>query len=131
MKRIHNKLLAMFGVLSLVFLLQSCATLFNSDSSRVQFSSSPSEAIVKVNGVKIGKTPCSTRLPNNGYYTIEVAKEGHNECVKQICPNILPAYIVLDLILGIAPLIIDASTQKWYALNKTKIHCELYPLSLK
>jgi hypothetical protein len=49
-------------ILSLLFYLSSCATLFTGVRDRIYFNSSPAGASVIINGKEICQTPCSTKV---------------------------------------------------------------------
>ncbi|MDQ7818379.1 MAG: PEGA domain-containing protein [Melioribacteraceae bacterium] len=112
----------LFTVLTVAFLFTSCATIFKGSTDTVNFTSEPSSADIYVNGVKMGKTPLQVELKSNKTYNIEYRLEGH-ETKNYILNNSVGAgYIVLDILFGLFPVIIDAATGNWYSLDQEHVN---------
>lgn len=108
-----------------VFMLSSCALLFKGTSEEVRFGSDPQRAEVWVNGAKMGETPISLRLESKKTYTIEFRKEGFKAVTKSITNHVGAGWIVLDILAGLVPVIIDAATGAWYSLDQKNVDAVL------
>ncbi len=111
------------AVASLIF--ASCATLFKGSTDDVSFSSEPSEAKVYVNGNLLGKTPVQLELKSKNSYTIEFKKEGYETKTVLLNNSVGAGWIILDVLGGIIPVIIDAATGNWYELDQEHVNAVL------
>ena len=91
-----------------ISLCTSCATVFKGDTERVRLNSEPEGARVYINGEYYGRTPLKIKLKCYDSYVIEFHKKGHRRVVKRIDNHIGAGYVVLDVICGFVPVIIDA-----------------------
>ncbi|PKM92823.1 MAG: hypothetical protein CVU80_01320 [Elusimicrobia bacterium HGW-Elusimicrobia-4] len=105
--------------------LLGCATIFKGGKQKIGFSSDPDGAKVYVNGQNMGKTPFELQLKVNNSYTIEFRKEGYENRVVSLTNSIGGGWIVLDVIFGIIPVIIDAATGNWYSLDQDHVNAAL------
>lgn len=106
-------------------LLASCATLIKGNMEQVRFRSEPGGAIVFVNGQEVGATPVSLKLESRKQYVIEFVKPGYQKKVYNIGNHIGAGWIVLDVVLGVVPVVVDAVTGSWYSLDQTNINAIL------
>ncbi|MER3552983.1 MAG: hypothetical protein C4331_01135, partial [Meiothermus sp.] len=105
-------------------LLSGCALLFKGDSQVVPLNSDPSGAEVFLDGQRIGVTPVQIPLKTNKSYTLTFRKDGQERTV--ILQNQIGAlWVVLDVVSGLVPLIIDAATGAWYKLNPGQVNVVL------
>lgn len=118
------KLKALLGII-LVLHLAGCATIFKGTKEEVKFDSEPAGAQVIVNGMVIGMTPCAFKLESKGQYMIEIRKEGHQIWGMTLTNHIGAGWIILDILGGLIPVIIDAATGAWYHLDETSINAVL------
>lgn len=106
--------------LMLATALSGCATLFKGDTQTIPVTADIEGAEVLVDGVSYGKAPVQLRLKTNKSYTITVRAEGKERTV--ILNNQIGAlWIVLDVVSGLVPVIIDAATGAWYELNPGQV----------
>ncbi len=105
--------------------LTSCATIFKGNTERVRFRSEPAGATVYVNGQDIGATPVSLKLESHRQYVIEFVKPGYRKKVYNVSNHIGPGWIILDVICGVLPVVVDAVTGSWYSLDQTNINAVL------
>jgi len=105
--------------------LASCATLFKGNSSKVDFNSSPEGAQVFVNGSYMGDTPIRLKLESKKNYNVEFKKEGFKTKVFNITNHIGAGWIILDILGGLVPVIVDAATGSWYDLDQDNINAIL------
>ncbi|MDH4198106.1 MAG: PEGA domain-containing protein [Candidatus Aminicenantes bacterium] len=106
-------------------MLTSCATLMKGNTERVRFRSEPAGAVVFVNGQEVGATPVSLKLESRKRYVIEFVKPGYQKKVYNINNHVGPGWIVLDVVLGVLPVVVDAVTGSWYSLDQTNINAIL------
>jgi hypothetical protein len=123
MENKFNKVLSLL-LLSLIT-LSSCATLFKGNSEQVTFNSTPAGVQVIVNGVSMGATPLNLKLESGKDYTVEFRKEGLESKTFQIPKRIGAHWVVLDVIGGFVPVIVDAVTGSWYQLETNAISATL------
>jgi len=112
-------------LLALLALLPSCATLFNGSKDAVDFSSDPGGAKVYVNGQFMGTTPFQLELISKHSYTIEFRKDGFQNKTVLLTNSVGGGWIVLDVIFGLVPILVDASTGDWYGLDQDHIAAAL------
>jgi len=117
-----NKILSLGLVL---FYLSSCATLFKGTRQDVNFNSDPQKARVIVNGEDMGQTPCSLKLESKKSYKIEFKAEGYKTQMINIANHIGAGWIVLDVLMGLVPVIVDAATGAWYSLDQKNVNAIL------
>jgi len=120
-----KKIAACTLVASLVLLLSGCATLFKGPNERVSLSSDPKGAEVFVNDEYRGDTPLRLKLESRRSYRIEFRKEGYRPKVVNISNHIGAGWIILDVITGLVPVLIDAVTGSWYGLDQTHVNAYL------
>ena len=108
-----------------VFTLQSCATLFAPKKTTVSVTSEPRGADVIVNGYKMGVTPVELSLDNDKDYAIEYKKEGYEKVVKMIGTKTGAGWIILDVLFGLVPVIVDAATGDWKKLDTNQVNVML------
>lgn len=114
------------GLLSLAFLLMlGCATLFNSGTKDVSLNSDPSGATVLVDGNRRGTTPMTLELDNNSSHTVTFEMEGRESITCEIGTSVGAGWVILDVLGGIVPVVIDAATGKWKSLNKSSCNAQL------
>jgi len=109
-KQFHNIGRFLCLIALFVFLLNGCAAIFQGTSQTVDFDSGPGAAEVWVNGAKVGITPCKVDLKRNQDYTIEFRKEGYQTKVYRISTSVGAGWVILDILGGLIPVIIDAAT---------------------
>ncbi|MCX7788735.1 MAG: PEGA domain-containing protein [Spirochaetes bacterium] len=112
------------GVLALVS-FTGCATLFKGTSQKVGYSSEPMGAKVYVNGQLMGTTPFEMEMKANRTYTIEFRKEGYENKTVVLNNSIGAGWIILDMLGGFIPVIIDAATGAWYSLDQDHVNAAL------
>ena len=121
---------AVFGSIACLFavtvwLLSGCATVFKGTSNNVNFSSDPSVAKVYVNGHLMGTTPVKLKLESKKVYHIEFKKEGFETKTFTITNHVGVGWVILDIVLGLVPVIVDAATGAWYELDQDNINAIL------
>lgn len=105
----------------LVFLFISCATIFKGSQEYVDFQSDPSGAKVYINGNYKGTTPVELHLESNKYYHIEFKKEGYATKTYTLTNHLGAGWVILDVICGLVPVVVDAVTGAWYKLDENNV----------
>ena len=108
-----------------VILFSGCATIFKGSTEAVNFTSQPQNADVIVNGVNLGKTPVELSLKTNKTYTIEFKKEGFSSRTVVLNNSVSGGFVVLDILGGLLPVVIDAATGAWYTLDQEHVNAIL------
>ena len=98
----------MMWLASGVIALAGCATLFNEDTKAIGFASVPAEAEVWIDGMQRGVTPLTLNLDNHTSHTVTFRKEGHRDVVCDLTATTGTKWIVLDVLGGLIPVIVDA-----------------------
>jgi len=129
----------LFLIVSFVFIMTSCSTIFTSSSQRINMTSEPSEAKVIITNdntsmkVFAGETPTTVTLKKgDGYfqgasYTVKVSKDGYKDVQIQITPHMTGWYIAGNFLVGglIGWLIVDPMTGGMWTLSPTSVAAEL------
>ncbi|MBB6099324.1 hypothetical protein HNR42_002762 [Deinobacterium chartae] len=104
--------------------LSSCATIIKGTEQTVPVASTPEGAEVLVNGVSYGRTPLQLRLKTNQSYTIVVRADG-KERIFNVVNRVGTLWVVLDVLTGLVPVVVDAATGAWYELDPNSINVNL------
>lgn len=120
-----KSILTISSVLILITLITGCATLFAPKSHPLAVGSEPQNAEVYVNGIKMGTTPVELSLKADKSYTIEFRKEGYESVTRVVNTKVGAGWVVIDIIAGFVPVIIDASTGAWNTLDQKAINAAL------
>jgi hypothetical protein len=117
-------MLLVLSVLSLNFI--GCAALFNTDGGRVTLNSKPPDAEVFVDGHPLGRTPVTLELDRTTTHQVTIVTDGI-ERTYLLNKKIDAGWIILDVLAGLVPIIIDAATGSWYDLSPHYINAHLVP----
>ena len=107
------------------FFTLSCATLFGPKQHSLSFNSNPNGADVFVNGEKMGVTPLRLELKPDRNYQIEFRRDGYYPITRIVNKKVGIQWIVLDLMGGVVPIIVDAATGNWYEFDQEYIQANL------
>jgi hypothetical protein len=118
-------------ILSLLFfnvslaILQGCATLLGPKLHPLSASSDPVGADVYVNGFNMGLTPIQLNLSADKSYVIEFKKVGYHSVTRVVNTRVGAGWVVLDVVAGLVPVIIDAATGAWNKLDQQAVNAVL------
>ena len=98
--------------------ITGCGTLFNAKVKTISMSSNPTQAEVWINGTMRGTTPLSLELDNQRSHTVVFRKEGHADVACELRSNTGAGWIILDILGGLIPVIIDAATGDWNGIGE-------------
>jgi hypothetical protein len=113
------------SILSISMLGFGCATLFKGSTDKVDFSSTPTQAEVYINGQLMGKTPLQLQLQSKHTYNIEFRIAGYQNKTVVLTNSVGGGWIVLDILGGLIPIIVDAATGDWYSLDQEHVNAAL------
>ena len=116
------KILAILLAASTLFLSTSCATILKGSRETVDITSDPSGARVQINGIDVGTTPVSAKVNGTDDQLIQVRKEGFDSRSMMIRSTVGAGWVIVDIICGGLPLLIDAITGDWKSLDRNDAH---------
>ena len=126
--------LAALTGLVLVAGLSSCATLFKGTNSNVTVHSAvagvEAGADVYVNGAKMGSTPFRLSMSARAPVTVTLKKAGYADQTYTINNRLGVQWLVLDVLAGFWPIIIDLSTGAWYEFDPGDVNVTLTPATM-
>ncbi len=125
MKRAKRYITIVSSIILLGLLVAGCAAILKGTSNTVNFASKPSGAEVYVDGFLRGTTPLTLKLESKRSYQVEFIKEGYEPRTYYITNRVEGSWIILDVIFGLFPVIVDASTGAWYELDVGSINSVL------
>ena len=114
--------LKIFSAFLAAAFLIGCATLFKGTNEEISINSDPQRAQIFINGDLYGETPISVQLESKKTYTIEFKKEGFQTKTFQLNNHVGAGWIVLDVLGGLVPVIVDAATGAWYHLDQKNVN---------
>ena len=112
-------------VLPLLAILTGCGTLFTPDTKTIPLHSNPVAAEVTVDGTSRGVTPMTLELSNRESHVIQFAKEGYKTVSCELNAKVNGGIIVLDILGGLVPVIVDAATGDWKTLKQDACSVQL------
>jgi len=116
-----KKIINLTVLVALTLSLSSCALLFKDKSQKnIPVQSSPEGAEVTVNGRSFGTTPTSIKLDDGENYNVVFTLNGETQTYS-LRSEIGTIWIILDILGGGVPLIIDAATGEWLELPEDEI----------
>jgi hypothetical protein len=107
------------------FLFNQCALIFSGTKANVHFDATPVTCEVWVDGALMGNTPCKIELKKSQEHTIEFRKAGYATRTYKIQNSVGAGWVILDILGGLVPVIIDAATGAWYSFDQDNINTVL------
>ena len=99
--------------IALMLSVSGCAALFGAKQKDFDLRSQPEGADVYLNGNRLGSTPIQVNLSNLANHTFVFRKEGFKEATCTLTRGTDGGWVVLDILAGLVPVIIDAATNSW------------------
>ena len=93
--------------------LGGCATLFSSGPAQVAFQSDSPGAEVWINGTMRGRTPLMLELDKTKSYTVTFKQAGRQDYTTDLGTSVRGGFVVLDVLGGLLPVVVDAATGDW------------------
>jgi hypothetical protein len=112
-------------LLTATLVVSGCGALFNSGPAAVMFTSTPNEAQVWINGARMGTTPVSLQLNKSQNHAVVFRVPGSAETTYNLDRKISAGYVILDILGGVLPVIVDAATGAWYVLPTNSVNVTL------
>lgn len=120
----------MRSLLSLLLLalipLTGCATLF-AGTPNVAMDSTPVAADVYINGEMVGTTPLKMELEPKHVESITFRADGYEDLTVYLGRSVGAGWVVLDILGGVLPVIVDAVTGKWTGFENDDVTATLVP----
>jgi len=108
--------------LALVLASSGCATIFTGDRQQVTVSSASAGSQVMVDGQPYGQTPTQLSLDKSQNHTVVVTSADGRSFTCAVNSTVGVGWVVLDIIMGLVPVIVDAATGKWKSLDSGACH---------
>jgi hypothetical protein len=111
--------------LVIALLVQGCALIINGKRQSVNFASTPSGAVLTVDGTDRGKTPALLDLNRDQSHTVKIQLEGYQPFEMKMERKV-SGWVWGNILLGgIIGLIVDASTGAMYKLTPEQVNGSL------
>ena len=110
---------------SALLLTTSCATIISGSKQSVNFTSTPSEASVLIDGMEVGKTPFETKLERKHEHSVVIKLDGYQPYETKLTKQFNAWYLGNILFGGIIGLVIDPITGAIYNLTPKQINTQL------
>lgn len=107
--------------------LSACGALFNGGPANVTVNSNPAGAEVWVDGTNRGVTPATLQLSKGQNHTVTLRRPGYQETTVMLNRKLSTTYLILDVLGGLVPIIVDAATGSWYVLDTDDVNVTLAP----
>jgi hypothetical protein len=120
------KRLASPAVLAILAVL-GCGTIFSGGPDPLMFRSDPEGARVFVNGQEMGTTPLTLELDASKQYVITFRREGYEDATASLGTHVQAGWVVLDILVGVIGVAIDAATGDWKAFDSGDHFVKLSP----
>jgi len=101
--------------------LGGCASILKGTSQDVFLVSEPSKAEIYIDGQLRGTTPLELELETDKMYVVEYRMDGYTTQTFNISNSIGAGWIILDVVCGLVPVVVDAVTGAWYSLDEDNI----------
>lgn len=121
MNRPTNHILVSLSALTLA----GCGALFNGGPANVTMQSNPAGAEVWIDGTNRGVTPVTLEMAKNRDHTVTFRRAGYQDTSVEIRRKLSGTYLVLDILGGLLPVIVDAATGSWYVLDTSNVNVNL------
>lgn len=102
-----------------------CATIIHGTTQDVGFSSTPSQATVKVNGIPVGSTPVIAKLARKQSHLVRIELDGYQPFETTLTKSVsgwVWGNIVFGGVIGLA---VDAGTGGIYKLSPEQLHGQM------
>ncbi len=107
------------------FLTSGCATVFKKNTQSIDVYSTPSGADVYLNGQLVDTTPATIFVNGTVHQTLELRMDGYQSQVVVLTSSVGVGWVVIDVIFGAFPVVIDAVTGNWNSIDKKTVKTTL------
>jgi hypothetical protein len=115
--------------LSLSAPLSGCAAVIGRKQKDFDLHSVPQGADVYLDGNRLGTTPVKVNLSNQKEHTFVYKKEGYKDATCTLSKGTGAGWVVLDVLVGLVPVVIDAATNSWSQTKGTSCMGTLEPVT--
>ena len=130
-----SRLVAILFFSIVLFMLNSCATIFDGRKNTVKvIAGTPEKAKVYLDGKFIGEAPFKIRVSKFDLQEgsiIEIKKENYETLIYEVERNPHIGYIAADILGGVIPLVVDVADGNIYRPNTRKIEYKLVKVGEK
>ena len=116
-----KKCISLILLLSVTLMVTGCATIIRGGTRNVNASADLENVKVYVDGEYRGTAPVKLALKPNETYEIEFRKSGYAPVTRTITNHIGVIWVILDIMWGLVPVIVDAATGDWYELDQSHV----------
>lgn len=96
----------------------ACGTIIQGTRQEIVANSTPDAAKVTTTpATGEYQTPITLRLERKRSYSIRFEKDGYTPATVDLQHKLGAVYVILDIVLGLVPVIVDAATGGWYTLE--------------
>lgn len=107
-----------------VFSFVSCGALFKGSTQTISVKSFPQGSTIEVDGQTF-VSPALIELPRNQNYIVTIGKEGYETQQIRINRTVSGGIVILDILGGVLPVVVDAIMGTWYNLTPKEINVNL------
>jgi len=124
---LRRSLSAVFVLLipAILLLAAGCATVFKGKTESIEVASNPPGADVFINGQLMGTTPATIKVNGTVQQSLEFRKDGYQSRAVMVTSSLGGGWLVLDIIFGLVPVIVDAATGNWNSLDANSVNTKL------
>jgi hypothetical protein len=105
-------------LITLTFLIAGCGALFNGATTPVSMNSNPIGAQVLLDGDPVGATPVTIDISVKEEHRVVFRMDGYGDVTCILNRSVGGGWVILDILGGLFPIIIDAATGSWYELSE-------------
>src|SRR5438552_15949396 len=104
----------------------ACGLIFGGSRQTIQANSSPpGTTVTTAPPTATLTTPAAVSLERKKDYTLTFTKAGYTAADVQVAHHVRGGIIVLDILFGLVPVIVDAATGAWNSLSPTMVNVTL------
>ncbi len=101
----------------------ACGLIFGGSRQTIQANSSPpGTTITTAPATATLTTPASVSLERKKDYTLTFTRAGYTSADVQVTHHVRAGIVVLDILVGLVPVIIDAATGAWNSLSPNMVN---------
>ena len=112
-------------VLAAAMASTGCGTMFGGSRQLIQAASIPEGAMVAAGGTAGSRTPTSLSLERKNNDVLEFSAPGYTTQRVDVQKSLRGGIVVLDILGGVLPVIVDAITGGWYKLSPEQVNAML------
>lgn len=112
-------------VLAAAMASTGCGTMFGGSRQLIQTASIPEGATVAAAGTAGSRTPTSLSLERKNNDVLEFSAPGYTTQRVDVQKSLRGGIVVLDILGGVLPVIVDAITGGWYKLSPEQVNAML------